>query len=264
MRGKPILQWEVVSVSPAAQNLAEEIENKLREEEWLISEWSPIHLRNMLNQWYLKDGNSEVSALKVWQDSCNYLYLPRIVNDYVLKNAIDRGLETEDFFGFASGKEDDKYLGFVFGRNTMVTLDESALLIERDAAAAYKERTKPVSQPVPGVSGTGGQPGGATPPGGVAPPQPGGGTPSGPTLGASTRKQFYGTISLDPVKAKMDFATIVDEVVQQFTSRLGVDVSISVEIQAKSRDGFDEALQRTIKENCNVLRFSNAEFEDAG
>ncbi len=60
----------------------------------------------------------------------------------------------------------------------------------------------------------------------------------------------------------MDFVTIVDEVVQQFTSRLGVDVSISVEIQAKSRIGFDEALQRTIKENCNVLRFSNAEFEE--
>lgn len=59
----------------------------------------------------------------------------------------------------------------------------------------------------------------------------------------------------------MDFATIVDEVVQQFTSRLGVDVSISVEIQANSREGFDETLQRTIKENCNVLRFNNAEFE---
>ena len=86
--------------------------------------------------------------------------------------------------------------------------------------------------------------------------------PPGPTTGLSSKKQFYGTISLDPVKAKMEFATIVDEVVQQFTSRLGVNISISVEIQAKSHVGFDEALQRTIKENCNVLQFSNAEFED--
>jgi hypothetical protein len=60
----------------------------------------------------------------------------------------------------------------------------------------------------------------------------------------------------------MDFATIVDEVVQQFTSKLGVEVSISVEIRAESREGFDEALQRTIKENCNVLRFGNTEFEE--
>ena len=261
VQGKPALQWEAVSISPAAQNLVQEIEDKLREEEWLITEWSPIHLRNMLNQWYFKDGNTEVGALKVWQDCCHYLYMPRMVNVQVLKNAIDRGLETEDFFGFASGKEDDKYLGFVFGRNTLVTLDESALLIERNAAAEYKESTKPAPTPT-GTPGEGDQAGGATPPGGDTPPQPGGDTPPGPTPGAATKKQFYGTISLDPVKAKMDFATIVDEVVQQFTSKLGVDISISVEIQAKSRDGFDEALQRTIKENCNVLRFSNAEFED--
>ena len=60
----------------------------------------------------------------------------------------------------------------------------------------------------------------------------------------------------------MDFATIVDEVVEQFTSKLGVDVKISVEIQATSnRDGFDEAMQRAVKENCRVLKFGNSEFE---
>ena len=59
----------------------------------------------------------------------------------------------------------------------------------------------------------------------------------------------------------MDFATIMDEVVQQFTSKLGVDVKISVEIQAQRKDGFDEALQRIIKKNCNVLKFSSSEFE---
>ncbi|MNO08637.1 hypothetical protein D3C81_2313930 [compost metagenome] len=59
----------------------------------------------------------------------------------------------------------------------------------------------------------------------------------------------------------MDFAQIYDEIVEQFASRLGVEVSISVEIQASSKNGFDEALQRTIKENCNVLKFGEAEFE---
>ncbi|HQU63613.1 MAG TPA: hypothetical protein PKY85_10745 [Nitrosomonas sp.] len=73
--------------------------------------------------------------------------------------------------------------------------------------------------------------------------------------------KFYGTVSLNPVKAKLDFATIMDEVVQQFSEKYGVDVTISIEIEARSRDGFDEGLQRTIKENCNTLKFSNAEFE---
>lgn len=54
----------------------------------------------------------------------------------------------------------------------------------------------------------------------------------------------------------------MDEVVQQFTAKLGVNVKISVEIKASSRDGFDESMQRTVKENCNVLRFNSAEFEE--
>lgn len=262
VRGKPSLEWEVVSVSPAAQNLIQEIENKLHEEEWLISEWSPIHLRNMLNQWYFKDGVTEVSALKVYQDCCNYLYLPRLQNAHVLKHAIDRGLETEDFFGFAGGKEDDKYLGFVFGRNTMVTLDESALLIEHDAAAKHKESIKPAPQPEPGVTGDDGQPGGTHQPDEGTQPQSGNDIQSEPTSSGTTKKQFYGTINLEPVGAIMQFKEVVDEVIQQFTSKLGVDVKVSVEIEAKSRDGFGKPMQRTVKENCNVLKFSNAEFDE--
>ena len=87
-------------------------------------------------------------------------------------------------------------------------------------------------------------------------------TPGETGTPTATKKQFYGTVTLDPIKAKMDFATIMDEVVQQFTSRLGVDVRISVEIQAQNKDGFDETLQRIIKENCNVLKFNSSEFEN--
>lgn len=267
VKGKPTLNWEVVSVSPTAPSLIQAIEEKLREEEWLIYEWSPIHLRNVLNQWYLKDGVEDVCALKVWQDSCHYLYLPRLVNDNVFRNAINQGVESEDFFAFASGKEGDRYLGFTFGRSSIATLDESSLLIDREGAVAYRERTQQPPQPGAEPGGVGGEPGGTTTPAGeggtgTPTPTPGASGGTGATSPAATKKQFYGTISLDPVKAKMDFATIMDEVVQQFTAKLGVDVTISVEIEAKSSAGFDESLQRTVKENCNVLRFSNAEFEE--
>ena len=263
VRGKPTLIWEAVSVSPAAQNLVQAIENKLREEDWLIYEWSPIHLRNVLSQWYFKEGNTEVEALKVWQDCCHYLYLPRLTNDQVFKEAIYKGVECEDFFGFAAGKQGDKYLGFVFGGSPLVMLDSSSLLIERQASEEYKELNKPLPQPDSGL--------GENPSEVYVPPSPGGNQPlsSGTSTTvkatlkpAAVKKQFYATIHLDPVKAKMDFATIVDEVVQQFTSKLDVDVAISVEIQAQAKEGFDETLQRTIKENCNVLKFNNAEFEE--
>ena len=57
------------------------------------------------------------------------------------------------------------------------------------------------------------------------------------------------------------FADLVDEVVQQFTMSPGVKVKIAIEIQAESATGFDDGLQRAVKENCNVLKFKNAEFE---
>lgn len=260
VKGAPSLRWEVVAISPSAASLVETIEEKLREEEWVISEWSPIFVRQMLAQWYFKEGVTEVGALKVWQDTCHYLYLPRLANDTVFRNAISRGVETEDFFGFAAGKEDERYLGFAFGQGSISPLDDSALLIERDAAAAYHRRLEEEVRdtPSPPDAGPHSPPAGAD----VTPPREPPGQPDPGTPAPVRSKRFYASTSLDPVRAKMDFATIVDEVVEQFTARVGVDVSISIEIQAQGGDGFDEALQRAVKENCSVLRFGAAEFED--
>ncbi len=69
---------------------------------------------------------------------------------------------------------------------------------------------------------------------------------------------FLGNRGLTPISL---FADLVDEVVQQFTMRTGVKVKIAIEIQAESATGFDDGLQRAVKENCNVLKFKNAEFE---
>ena len=268
VKGKLKLRLEEGLISPTTPSLIQAIEEKLREEEWLTYVWSPIHLRNVLNEWYLKENVEDVSALKVWRDTCNHLYLPRLANENVFRDAINRGVKGEDYFAFASGKEGDRYLGFCFGHASNVTLDKSSLLIDREAAVAYRERMQQVTQPQTGTGGVYDADGVAVPPAGVTggsvilTPAPGQTGVAGTPAPSATKKLFYGNVSLDPVKAKIDFATIVDEVVQQFTTKLGVDVKISVEIEAKSLDGFDDAMQRTIKENCNVLKFSNAEFEE--
>lgn len=261
------VDWEAVSVSTNSQNLIQDIESRLREEEWITAQWSPIHLKNILTQWYFKDETPDVSALKVYQDTCHYLYLPRLVNDQVYKDAISLGLESEDFFGFASGKDGDSYLGFRFGSGGLPVLDNHSVLIEKVAAENYREKIKPAPQPVaaPLAPSDGGNDypvtdGGTTGAAGTQQPQTVG-TGETPSTLTVAKTDFYGTLNLNPIKAKIDFATIMDEVVQQFTAKFGIEVTISVEIQAKSKDGFDEALQRTIKENCNVLGFSSAEFE---
>jgi predicted AAA+ superfamily ATPase len=255
------VDWESVAVSTNSANLIQEIENRLREEEWIISEWSPIHLKCLLTQWYFKEGVKDVNGLKVYQDTCHYLYLPRLINDQVYRNAIGRGLESEDFFGFASGKDGDRYLGFCFGKGGIPTLDGACVLIDKDTAIEYREKTKPAPIPIQ-VAQPKDNPSTSSEDLKLSPSLQHQEAKTSSPIQTSIKKQFYGNIDLDPVKAKMDFATIVDEVVQQFTAKLGVEVSISVEIQAKFKDGFDEAMQRTIKENCKVLRFSSSEFEE--
>ncbi len=262
-KGAPVLKWDEAAVSTTSPNLVEAIESKLREEEWVIYEWSPVFLRDILQKWYFRDDTPDVSALRVWQDTCHYLYLPRLVDDAVFRNAITNGIEGEDFFGFAAGKEDERYLGFVFGDRGIGQLDQESLLIERETARAYKDKLQAeaaAAHPSPA-----GEPASPEEPGAPRPASTGGPDdaplPSGGGVTPAVRTQFYGTIHLDPIRAKMDFANIMDEVVEQFTARTGVEVKISVDIEAVAPKGFDESLQRTVRENCNVLRFKSADFE---
>jgi hypothetical protein len=172
------------------------------------------------------------------------------------------GAESRDFFGFAQGKEDERYVGFTFGKRTSLFLDSSLLLIEPVTAAGYAEaqraaeeavRPKP-TEPTPGTSGRDETPMKVEDSAGSAYPTAGG------VVRQAVNRFFYGSIELDPIQAKKQFADLVDEVVQQFTIRQDIKVRIAIEIQADCANGFDDGLQRAVKENCTVLRMKG-EFE---
>lgn len=260
-KGLSEVQWEHFPVNPGAQNLSSEIERVLKENELLITEWAPIHLTKVLKDWFWKENVKEVSALSVWQQTCQQLYLPRLKDDTTYQLTLAAGAESRDFFGFAQGKEDGRYMGFSFGKRTSLFLDSSLLLIEPVTAAGYAEAQRNEEE--------------------AAKPKPTGQTavPAGDralrvddsakstyatgsaTTSQSVKKQFYGSIELDAIQAKKQFSDLVDEVILQFTSRPGVRVRIAVEIEAETGSSFDDGLQRAVKENCNVLRFKSAEFE---
>ncbi len=266
VRGQPKLRWDAVALSATAPGLTREIEQRLREEDWLVTEWSPIHLRDLLERWYFKEGIVDVGAAKVWRDTCHYLYLPRLANDGVFRKAVEAGLSSQEYFGFALGKDGDHYTGLVFNRPGNVILDDACVLVQRGAAreaqaAMDAARDEPA---IPGqhAHGMEDKPLGPAQPDGPMPPP---GTKPEPGLlpsGAPIKTRFYGTVKLDPIRATMDFATIVEEVVQHFSSQVGTTVTITVDIQAAAPKGFDPNMRRTVRENCAVLRFKNAEFED--
>jgi predicted AAA+ superfamily ATPase len=267
-KGVSEAMWENFPLNPGAQNWSLEIERVLKENELLISEWAPIHLTKVLKDWFWKDDVKEVSALNVWQQTCQQLYLPRLKDDAVFQRTMAGGADSEEFFGFAYGKEDGRYLGFSYGKRTSLIMDSSLLLVEPLTAVAYMEPLHAAEQAnrakAADVSTHEDQ--GNVSPGGKQPSDEedsnkGKGQPSDVSVEQTSLKHFYGSIDLDPILAKKQFADLVDEVVQQFTLRPGVKVRIAVEIQAESPVGFNDGLQRAVKENCNVLKFKNAEFE---
>ena len=260
-KGLSEIQWEHFQINAGAQNLSQEIERVLKENELLITEWAPIHLNKVLKDWFWKDDVKEVSALNVWQQSCQQLYLPRLKDDTAFQQTMGIGAESKDFFGFAQGKEDGRYVGFTFGTRTSLFLDSSLLFIEPVTSAGYAEAQRvaddtaraSTQQPYPP----------AIP--GNPPRAEERGTTASTSVGATPKPiktQFYGSIELDAIQAKKQFSDLVDEVILQFSSRPGVKIKIAIEIQAENASGFDDGLQRAVKENCKVLRFKNAEFED--
>jgi hypothetical protein len=215
------------------------------------SSWTGCRLRT----WFWKDGVRDVEAQDIWQKTCQYLYLPRLKDSHVFQATLADGAGSRDYFGLAMGKRDDKYLSFSFGGRPAIYLDET-LIIEPKVAAEYEAAIKGAEEAkVPGVDGV-------APTSPTATPQPNGpGVPGAPQTARSTKKRFFGTTGLDPILAKKEFADVVDEVVQQFTTKVGSEVTITVEVQARSAAGFDEGVQRAVRENCKTLKFSSFDFE---
>ena len=271
-RGLGVRFWEEESIPSGSPYLTQAIERLLSENELLIDAWSPIHLANMLKTWFWKDGREEVNAQQVWRDTCNYVYLPRLRNSLVFQSAIGAGIKSRDFFGYAAGKDGDRYKGLLFGEAGAVYLDDSGLLVTPSAAQRQLDAVRDVAAGGIGAGATGqgvggavgGQDGGA---GATVVGTGGGGVGAGKDSGSgsTTTKpptRFYGTLELDPVSASMDFAKVMNEVVQHFTAKYGSQVTISVEVNASHPEGFDEHVQRTVKTNCGVLKFRGYEFEE--
>lgn len=257
----PGIEWEKYSINPGVDKPVEEIERVLTDNEALITEWAPIHLSNHLKRWFWKDDLAEITAGDFWEDASRYLYLPRLQNKDVLKRTIQAGADKRDYFGLASGKDGEKYIDFTFGKGrSSIIIDDSLLLIEPAVAAAYEASIRPPEPDYPTDTPFGGgasHEGGATTMGGGSTP---GITPI-PAGASQVKKRFYGRVNIDPITAKIVFGEIVDEVITQFTSRPGTNVTIKIEIEAKDERGFDENLQRAVRENCNMLHIEPAEFE---
>ena len=268
--------WEEKSVSTSSLNPLETIFRVLVDNEMIFPKWAPIHLKNALQTWFWREGKDEAEVMAFWKACCSYSYLPRLTDNAVLQETIMSGLTSTDFFAYAIGKEESRYLGLHFGKPGSVYIDQSSLLVRPTTAAVYLEAqaaTTTGSTDGAGVIGGGGDsswtPGDGT--AGTGSGSTGGagngtGTGTGTGTDGSTSttlfKRFHGTVKLNHLNVALDADKIANEIVQHFTTQVGTSVTVTLEIEAESPRGISDAVRRIVLENARSLRFTLAEFEE--
>lgn len=242
---------EAVSLNTSGGSVGPEIERVCLDNEWVISTWSPIHLRTKLSELYWKADKPACGALAFWEDTLRYLYLPRLKGKDVLAQAISKGAASRDFFGTAYGQHDGKYDGFKLG-DSNIQLDDTLLLIEPGAADTYEKANQPKPEPpppgnkaeIPPVKEPGNQP----PP----PPQP---------LQPTKAKAFHGSVAINASTAKMRLLQVAEEIISALAADPNAEVKVSVEISANFPNGVQDQTKRAVSENAKTLGFKNADWE---
>jgi len=260
-QGLSAIKWEEIRIATTDTGPLESVMRKLKEMEIVIPSWAGIHLAGILKEWYFKENTNDVLLQTLWNDFCRYTYLPRLVDENVFLNAVADGIQSRDFFAYASGKEGERYVGLKYAASAMVFMDGAGVVVKKETALKQIE-TEQAAQSEREQAGIGQA-----------------SSVKGENSNASThfqgiekaieavsndlkKKRFYGAIDLKPTSAILQFGDIVKEVIQHFSSKVGTDVKIKVEVEASSSNGFDENVQRTVKENSRTLGFKQAEFEE--
>jgi predicted AAA+ superfamily ATPase len=241
--------------------LAVQASRKLRNEEWLITQFGAIRLRMALDNFSLWGDADHVGLKQLWEYFARYPYMPRLRDHGVLLDAVQDGmgqLTWRDNFAYAGGWDETRgrYLNLKAGQTGSVLLDGQSLLVKPQAAqrqldqeAAERQREAPPQPP-------GGQ--GETPPVG-----PGVGVPPRVTPPPEKKpRRFYGTVELDTMRLARDAGSIAEAVIQHLNSLVGADVTVTLEIHAHLPDGAPDAVVRTVTENAQTLKFKQFGFEE--
>lgn len=214
--------------------LESEIEQVCINNELVITAWPPIYLRDKLKKYYWKSNKPAVGAMAFWDDTLHHPYLPRFKNRSVLEQAIVEGTSSRDFFGTAYVYHDGKFDGFKLC-DANVQLDDTLLLIQPDVAKAYETAHPPTT--------------------------PSERMPSNSSSSGLTSRAFYGNVIINTSTAKKHMAQIAEEIIAVLTKEPKVEVSVTLEIQAKFPSSASEKTKRAVKETAQALNFKNADWK---
>jgi predicted AAA+ superfamily ATPase len=265
--------WEATSIRGGDEGIVTKAAKKMGQNEQIISCWAPAVLLMELDNVLWPESN-DIPISKLWDDLCKYCYLPRLAAENVLIDAIRDGVNSTEYFAVASRFDGNRYIDLKFNQQVDI-IDKSACLVKLNVAMKQLalEASRPLEETGGMVNSTGN---GLLPPrwnigDGTQTTRPtygsgvGGGlsevqeTPASATL---KMRRFFMSTDLDNTRINRDVQKFVEEIIQNLTSVDGAKVKVSLEIEAKSTDGFTQSTVRTISENCRTLHVKDYGFEE--
>jgi hypothetical protein len=245
---KPVTM-EAAPLNTSGAALGSEIERVCLDIPWVITTWSPVHLRTRLKEIYWKTDKPWVKAADFWEDSLRYIYLDRLRDRGVLAQAIVKGAAGADFFGTAYAEHDGEYEGFKLG-DANVQFDDTLLLIEPEAAKSYAA-AHPPKPPTGRIEETVV----------VLPEVEKGVELIKPVVEKAKSKSFHGSATVSPATAKMSLVQIAEEIVAPLALDPNAQVTIRIEISAAFPNGVEDNTKRAVSQNAGMLGLQTAEWE---
>jgi hypothetical protein len=243
------VNWVPTRLSGGNEELVAKAAKKLVQDEALLGKWAPALLLMELDALLWRDKDS-LSVGQLWKDLGQYCYLPRLANYTVLEECIRAGLQSTEYFAYAAGITEGRFLDLKFNQN-VATIDQSGYLVKLKAAQEQLKKEARPDGPPPPVGPPGPPPVG---PGGTVPPLPPP-EPAPPT-------HFFMSAPLDSTRINRDVQKLLEEVINHFIAVPGtkIDVSLEVNITAPG-GGIPQPLVKIVSENCRTLKVKTFGFD---
>ena len=253
--GQPIA-LKTTKVEGQAASLAERVSRRLGNDGALTVQHAAPAIRHQLDTTAAKlwaDGNVTAGAL--WRLYAEYPYMPRLRD----RSVLDAGLTgpqllwEQEGFALADGYDETtgKYRALVLPTDDLtVAVTDATLIVRPEQAKAQRATELPEEEAAPG-------------------PGPDSDPKSGSEHGSDTqplqqpgRTRFFGSKRLQADRYASDFKKLADEILSPLGATPGVTLNVTIEIEATTPSGFDDAKARTVAENAATLKFEQSGFEE--
>jgi hypothetical protein len=264
---KKTIEWNTIRISGGSESIIAKAAKKMVQNEALITRWAPALLLMELDGVLWKESN-DIQIKKLWEYLCTYCYLPRLADVNVLEETIRTGLNSAEYFAFASAFDGSRYIDLKFNQS-VGAVEHSGYLVKVSAAqkqiADEERRQAESAQGTPGSDKTVSD---RTASASAAIGSDGTVVtttviPEVPLLQEQPKnKRFYMSAQLDNTRVNRDVQRLVEEVITHLTAADGAEVEVSLEVNVKSPDGLSPQVVRTVSENCKTLKVKDFGFEE--